>query len=213
MGGAIGGIVGGLASSVLGGLANQVLGSLMSQFGQNPVAGAVNNLFGGALQNAVNTLIDQLPIPQFMKDAATDMVNSIVGNNQQDVDPCCQDAVNEQFSGEAEDFQNSIVESVLTQLQGEQGAEESGSSGGGSGQNWLVALASALGKQAGEHLKGMVDKGSEMGKSDAKDDPEGFAQLQSEFQAESQMFKMLQESISTMIKSIGEGLSSVARKQ
>jgi ribosomal protein S11 len=48
---------------------------------------------------------------------------------------------------------------------------------------------------------------------DSKENPEEFAQMQAEFQAESQMFKMFQEAISTMIKSIGEGLSSVARKQ
>lgn len=43
-------------------------------------------------------------------------------------------------------------------------------------------------------------------------DPRAFAQKNAEFQAESQIFKMFQESISTVIKSIGEGMSSVARK-
>ena len=164
-----------------------------------------------ALQNAANTLIDQLPIPQFMKDMAKDLVNDVVGNAQQPVDCACQDAVNEHFSGAAEDFQNSIIESVLAQLQGEQGAEENGNSGGNG--NWLVTLAKALGAKSGEHLKEMVRLGNEMGEINSKEKPEEFAETQAAFQAESQVFKMFQESISTMIKSIGEGLSSVARKQ
>jgi hypothetical protein len=48
---------------------------------------------------------------------------------------------------------------------------------------------------------------------DSKENPEEFSQMQSEFQAESKIFKMFQQAISTMVKSIGEGLSSVARMQ
>ena len=61
-------------------------------------------------------------------------------------------------------------------------------------------------------LRAMVDLGAQMGEIDSKAEPEKFAQFQSEFQAETQIFKMFQEAISTMIKSIGEGMSSVARK-
>ena len=37
--------------------------------------------------------------------------------------------------------------------------------------------------------------------------------LQAEMQAETQMFKLAQEATSTIIKSVGEALSSTARKQ
>jgi hypothetical protein len=112
-------------------------------------------------------------------------------------------------SASGNDMENSAVQTALDQL-GESCNEGEGKSGKG---NWLVVLASALGKQAGSNLKKMVELGEKMGGMDSKDKPEEFAQTQSEFQAESQMFKMFQEAISTMIKSIGEGLSSVARKQ
>ena len=78
--------------------------------------------------------------------------------------------------------------------------------------NWLVVLASVLGSASGKHLKAMVDLGEEMGSIDSEADPDAFAKLNAEFQAESQIFKMFQEAISTMIKSVGEGMSAVARK-
>jgi hypothetical protein len=59
----------------------------------------------------------------------------------------------------------------------------------------------------------MVELGEKMGGLDSKENPEEFAQIQADFQAEAQIFKMFQEAIGTMIKSIGEGMSSVARKQ
>ena len=59
----------------------------------------------------------------------------------------------------------------------------------------------------------MVELGEQMGAIDSKENPEEFAKIQAEFQAEAQIFKLFNEAIATMIKSIGEGLSSVARKQ
>lgn len=94
-----------------------------------------------------------------------------------------------------------------------EGANKGGNKSGGGAGNWLALLARALGKTSGEHLKKMVELGEKMGELDSKENPEEFAKIQSEFQAESQIFKMFQEAIGTMVKSIGEGMSSVARKQ
>ena len=58
----------------------------------------------------------------------------------------------------------------------------------------------------------IIGLGAQLGSSDSSSNPEQFAQLNAEFQAESQAFKIFQESINTTIKSIGEGMSSVARK-
>jgi len=59
----------------------------------------------------------------------------------------------------------------------------------------------------------MIELGEKMGGIDSKESPEEFAKIQSEFQAASQIFKMFQEAIATLIKSIGESLATVARKQ
>ena len=43
-------------------------------------------------------------------------------------------------------------------------------------------------------------------------DPSKFSRIQSEFQAESQLFGMLQSAFSNALKSIGEGLKTMASK-
>lgn len=75
--------------------------------------------------------------------------------------------------------------------------------------NWLVDLATQQRIESEEYLQNAVDLGAQLGNSD---DPGAFAAKQAESQSEVQMFKISQEAISTTIKSIGEGLTSVARK-
>lgn len=89
--------------------------------------------------------------------------------------------------------------------------------------SWLVALATMLGKMADRLGDAIVDQAqkidTEMNRqAKARSDGEevsdsNLTQLNAELTAMSQQMKMLQESISTIIKSIGEGNSSIARKQ
>jgi hypothetical protein len=99
----------------------------------------------------------------------------------------------------------------------------------GSG-SWLVALAKAMGEMTGDHLQKMMQAQDRMEDSKVDDaDLEGksekeqskikqekgkdFTVAQAEFQAEAKLFAMCSEATSTVLKSIGEGLSSMARKQ
>lgn len=82
----------------------------------------------------------------------------------------------------------------------------------GGADDWLVNSAAQLGQASEEHLQNMSDIGAQMGKVDSESNPEEFARLNSEFSSEAQTFKMYQEAINTSIKSVGEGMSSVARK-
>jgi len=76
-------------------------------------------------------------------------------------------------------------------------AEMGGSGGGGGGGGgFLGSLGSAIGTAFGGPLGGIAG-----------------GMLGGEFGANMQLFKMTAESTSTMLKSVGEGLSSVARKQ
>ncbi|MDT0498231.1 hypothetical protein RM530_12765 [Algiphilus sp. W345] len=94
---------------------------------------------------------------------------------------------------------------------------ESAVSGSSEGKSWLVAIAEALGKAMGEHAANMVGYANDMNNATGGgDDPEAareFASLQSKMQGEAQMFSIASSTMSTTIKAIGEGLSSVARKQ
>ena len=104
--------------------------------------------------------------------------------------------------------------------EGSEGGKEAGAAGGAGGAegaggsgNWLVDLAKALGRASGNHLEDVIELGKDLGEIDAKEDPAAFAEKQAEFQAANQIFKMFQEAISTLIKSIGEGITTMARKQ
>ncbi|MCG7938723.1 MAG: hypothetical protein N0C88_07700 [Candidatus Thiodiazotropha lotti] len=89
--------------------------------------------------------------------------------------------------------------------------------------NWLVALAQAMAEISGQHLKNMIQAqadmqenmgdGGEMSTSEQQEQSQKFNEAQGRFQAESKMFSMVSEATSTALKSIGDGLASLARKQ
>ena len=105
--------------------------------------------------------------------------------------------------------------------------------------NWLVALAGALASVQNEFLKAAMDDmkimednaagstmkkegaegaegagGTDEEKQNAKDAKrDEFIQAQSRYQANMQMFNMIANMTATSLKSLGEGLTSIARKQ
>lgn len=212
---------------------------LFNQYGVQNVLQAVNNAAAEYLKNEISALIETMDMPQFMRDDAMKQLNSISDSYQADTPNSAQQGVNNLLSGppsggsgsssagpngagggssggssEADEVLKGTMDMIRKSMQDstESASQKSGSSGGGTG-NWLAVLAKALGQTAGKHLKSMTELGSKMGGIDSKENPEEFAEIQAEFQAEAQIFKMFQEAIGTMIKSIGEGMASVARKQ
>lgn len=96
---------------------------------------------------------------------------------------------------------------------GSGGAEAQGSGGSGGGENWLVALAKAMGEVSGKFLEKQVETGKKLGAMGGSEGNEGeFAELNAEMQAAAQMFKIAQEALATVVKTAGEGMVSVARK-
>jgi hypothetical protein len=89
--------------------------------------------------------------------------------------------------------------------------------------SWMVALASMLGMMADRLGDAIVNQAElidqEMNRqAEARNEGESvtdsnLTQLNAEMTAMAQQMKMLQESISTIIKSIGEGNAAIARKQ
>lgn len=99
------------------------------------------------------------------------------------------------------------------------GVQDPSTTGGkGKGESWLMAIAKALGHALGLHAANLVKLSKQLDTLAGKDqkDPNNAAAFQktmTEFQAESQLFSMLSNAVSTAIKSIGEGMTSIARKQ
>ncbi len=206
---------------------NNLATELFQNYGASKIQGSVNNIAAAEVGAMVNSVIDSLAMPDFMKDAAKMQVENILkeftGSSPAGLDKGVKEVIDKGTSesgGQAANDSKSpsaspmdiMGQSMLDEMkEATGGSSKAGSEGGGG--NWLAILARSLGKTAGEHLKKMVELGEKMGELDSKEDPEAFAQVQSEFQAESQIFKMFQEAIGTMVKSIGEGMSTVARKQ
>jgi recombinational DNA repair protein RecT len=111
-------------------------------------------------------------------------------------------------------IQDMAMDNVEEESKKENKAECRGSSGG-KGDNWLVALAKAMSTIQSSHLNKMLDAQKDMQDNVGEDEAsrEKFIEAQGKFQAESKLFGMASEATSTALKTIGEGLSSIARKQ
>jgi uncharacterized protein HemX len=138
-------------------------------------------------------------------------------------------AAAESASESSNPYSTSDVSESLTNECAQDEEKSKGESGSGS---WLVALAKAMGRMTGDHLGKMMQaqfkmehsddkkgtdeyKGASEEKQEKMDEEMGkaFTEAQAEFQAEGKLFAMCSEATSTVLKSIGEGLSSMARKQ
>ncbi len=93
--------------------------------------------------------------------------------------------------------------------------------GKGATMSWFEAIAGVLGKQLGDRVMKLMDARNRMeenfkASTEPDKNPEGakeYMKAQTDFQVQSQMFGMDSQVAATSIKSIGEGLASVARKQ
>ncbi len=202
-------------------------------FPQLAIAQAVGGLLTQAVGQAVNQAAQQLckeaGMPKFLQDVIGQVVKDVIGQLTQGnhTEPGCHEAAQQHFGGSINDiirdFTKQLVDNAKAIME-QGGDDEKCGKGGGKGKggaaNWLVAMAKAMGDSAGAHLKRMVDLSNQIAdltsKGGDKDQQAQNAQkasgLQAEFQAESQLFGMLQGAFSTAIKSIGEGLSQMARK-
>jgi len=192
--------------------ANELAEMLMQQFGQANVQQSVNNIAAQMIGELVMQLIDSLPMPDFMADAAREAVSGVMSDASGETPDGLDSQVSEMLGQNASssdapassggaastggseagsDVESDLGAIMKQSLLDETESASEGSGGSGGNQNWLVVLARAMGSTAGKHLKSMIELGEKMGGIDSKESPEEFAKIQSEFQAASQIFKML----------------------
>jgi len=121
------------------------------------------------------------------------------------------------ISMSAADFANALTNNGIDN----KGRSDSAS--GAAGKSWLVALAGGLGEMLGdravkmeklmEKMNGLNEKLEGLEGEAREENTREFQKTMTEFQAESQMFSILSNTSSTALKAIGEGLTSLARKQ
>jgi hypothetical protein len=142
----------------------------------------------------------------------------------------CGDAIRS-FGNELAD---AIVQSVRGQIQAEGDGADAGGATKASGGSWMQAIARAMGQVLGNKASRMVELSQKIqdlsdrsrtavGEGTPPVDDAGRAQqlqdaaesqrLNTEFQATGQEFNLLQTTFSTAMKTLGEGMASIARRQ
>jgi hypothetical protein len=119
----------------------------------------------------------------------------------------------DRFRGDLEDAMSKDIQSVINNeslMRQLKSSSDKDATGGG--DSWLVAIAKAMGKMLGNQAQKLVDLTNEMSQHTGKNDAQVFQQLNAEFSAQSQMFGILSNSFSNSIKTIGDGLTTIARK-
>lgn len=191
-------------------------------FPQLALASSAMNLISQCVGSAVNQAAQQLTQECGMPKFLADIVGKVVKDVLQDLckppaDHNCHQACQDKIGGQLRDFAQELGKSIATATRQfmDCGDEENGGvKGGKGGGNWLVAMAKAMGKVAGEHAKKLADLSDQINSLQGGngDQAQQASQLQSQMQAEGQMFGMLQSAFSNVLKSIGEGMSTMARK-
>jgi hypothetical protein len=213
--------------SLLGG--GNILGSALQIAGlffpPAAIAGAAANLItqvaGQVANQAAQQLCQESGMPSFVKDMIQDIVKDVIGKLTGQGNQECQDQLQDKIGGALKELGDDMTKSVvdfaksIMELGGgdDENKPSKGGKGGGSA-SWLVAIAKAMGAAAGKHAEKLVDLSQQIEKASGGTGEEAkkVTGLQAEFQAESQMFSMLQSAFSNAIKSIGEGMAQMARK-
>jgi len=192
---------------------------------------------GQAVSQAAGQLIKESGMPKFVGDIVNDVVKNALQGLTQPSQPGCDQAAQQHFGGDIQsllqDLTNMIVKNTQQSMQQGQddsnggGSSGKGSKSGKSGGSWLEAIAKSMGNAAGEKAAKLVtlsnklndiatrnhDGMDDKAKTDAQaQDAKEQSAVNSEFQAVSQEFRMLQTAFSTAIKSIGEGITKMASK-
>jgi len=169
-----------------------------------------------------------------------DVIGQLTQPSNQGCDNHAQENFGGDIGKMIQDLVKQITDGAKALMEQGKDGEDCGTKGGGKGGkggksggtppagNWLVAMARAMGAAAGDHMKNMInlsnkindlsakgkgiDATTDAGKKEQADNAAETSAAQAEMQAEGQMYSMLQNAFSNTIKSIGEGLTTMARK-
>jgi len=202
MSGALNSIFGG------GGILGAALNVASMFFPPLAIATSLQNLLTQAIGQAVTQAVQQLTqeagLPKFIAQEINSMVKDAVSQLTQQSDPNCDDQVQQQTGDAFQDFANDFCKDLVNYAAQNMGGSKS--KGGGS---WFEALAQALGQALDKQAQKIQDLSSQVTDSNAKDKPSTMTQLQSE----SQRMSFMMSAADQVLKTLGEALSTMARKQ
>ncbi|OZG74414.1 hypothetical protein BTA51_05240 [Hahella sp. CCB-MM4] len=195
------------------------------------------SIASGILDNALQMAGEKLGLPQSLIDTAQSAAHFAIGdipggiqNIGEVIEGLHQQSPFEAASSEhkCNDASIDLSGMMLEQGKGKGKDDKEG--------NWLIALARSLGEMVGQRAGEMLEKANDMheinsrldnmkapgkGASDEakaeydqamKDQAQDFMTANSEFQAQSQMFNIISQTTSNVIKTLGQGISNIAQK-
>jgi hypothetical protein len=162
-----------------------------------------------ALANGLKEAVFGSNLPSFVKDDLNRAIDMASSQAQLPTPSACQQGVDDAVGDSFDPIQKIINDSIW-----ENTKKEAKRGGLKDGENWLVILAKTMSEVQNEHLDKMLEASKTMKENvgSSKSDRRVFIDAQGVFQAESKLFQMASEAASTAIKSVGDGLTSIARK-
>lgn len=205
-------------SKVFGGSGGGIFGAVLNVasmfFPPMALATSLGNLLTQAIGEAVKMAASQLikqGMPQFIGNLINQAVDKLMPTLMKPSTPEVDEHLSQDTS--VQDNLRKFTQDVASDLVDE---TQKGREGKGT-QSWLVALAKALGKVIGAKTERLVELSNKINSLPVNSkDPKvanQMTQATTEMQGVSQELKILQEAVSTTIKSIGDALSSMARRQ
>lgn len=208
----------GVAAAAFTGGASLVATQALTQVATQAFSQAATQVLGQVAGNIVSNAFSQLVQEGFsalegwgsqvVNDAANGMLHAL--NNQ---------GTNGAYTGDVDRAQNQLVDAFAQNIQqnqdaalaiaqmGQQQDKDGGATSAKGKGSWLWALAKVMGEKIDESADKMIDMANKVN-ADGKN-----ASASTNFQVASQEFGLIMNSITTAIKSIGEGLQTAARKQ
>lgn len=199
--------------------------ALVEKHGADNVNNALFNLFQEVHVEDIKQQYAGSPI----EDDAIEYLDKQLAASRQPTTLEAQDDINDAYRDLMRFYAEQRLEELDEDLKAGPGEQKKSKELGGDGSgNWLVVLAKAMGAAAGEHLKQAVLSGYNIAEISGRTDQDTNTQAgrdfnaqkakdmaieQASMQAHTQMFKMAFEATATLIKTTGEGMSAMARKQ
>ncbi|HEV8313960.1 MAG TPA: hypothetical protein VGQ23_12900 [Burkholderiaceae bacterium] len=145
-------------------------------------------------------------MPKFIAQEVSDMLKQVLPGLLKESDPACDQHVQDQAGGAVKDFASDFLKDIVNFAAQHMGGEKAKGKGGGS---WFEALAQALGESLDKQADKIQKLSSQITDDNAKDKPSTMTQLQSE----SQRMSFMMSAADQVLKTLGEALSTMARKQ
>lgn len=183
---------------------------------------AMGSLFSQIGQQVIQQLGQQLGLPQSVIDIAQGAFAASTGDYNELASNLSEASQNLASAGggggfeagqierDSNDIVKTLTDAALKKAR-ESGGEEDGASSAEGGKSFLVKLALAMGKVIDAKMDRLVELGEKIDKAQA--DKASTGSISAEMQAVGQEISMITQALNTVIKSVGESGSTLARKQ